>query len=162
MWSTYPSRDWFKPKTSFAIRQISTRILRTLTLRRERLDQLLVEDAQHLRQVVAALEDVAARFDHGILTLAVAQARALLDSEQRHLARAAEDREHRHIAQEIDRVVAPFPGTDHAAVEVEDAIELGAVESHLRRGPAAGYIPRGLRAGLRTEERYGFLDHRAR
>ena len=46
-----------------------------------------------------------------------AQAWALFHPEQGHLAGAAEDREHRRLLQEIQGIIAPFPGRDHAAID---------------------------------------------
>ncbi len=100
--------------------------------RRQRLHQRLVEHAQHLGEVVAALEDEPGGRDHGIHALLAAQLRPLLDAKQRHLAGAPEDGEHRRVLQEIDGVIAPFAGGHHAAVKREDAIEFAAVEAHLR------------------------------
>src|SRR5690606_34356740 len=45
--------------------------------------------------------------------------------------RPPERREGGVVAGEVHRVVAPFAGGDHAAVEVEDAGELGALEADL-------------------------------
>jgi hypothetical protein len=57
---------------------------------------------------------------------------AFLNSEERHLAGAAEDREHRDLIEEIDGIVAPFAGRDHATIESENAVQLGPLEANLR------------------------------
>src|SRR5665213_1650600 len=127
-----------------------------------RLQQLLVEDLQHLRQVGTALENHPARRDHAILALAGPQPGAFLDTEQGIFGGAAKDREHRPLVQEIQRIVAPFAGSDHAAIDGQDAIEFGTVESnlrHLRRR----HVTRALflRKGGAVQ-RYGFFHHRRR
>src|SRR5262249_34204916 len=127
----------------------------------ERLQKLPVEDPQNLHEIMTALEHMPARAQHRILALSVAQLRPLFDHEQRYLAGASEDRERRDIGEEIDRVIAPLAGGNHASINCQDSAQFRAIESHLLRLPAEGYDPRGLRACLRAEERYGFLDHRS-
>ena len=108
-----------------------------------------------LSQFMAALEDQAARRDHGILALAAAQFRALLHPEQGHLAGAAEDGEHRDLLQEIQGIVPPFPGGDHAAIDGKDAAEFAAVEMDFR---VLRNVPRAF-SGKGAVERYGFFHH---
>ena len=45
------------------------------------------------------------------------------------LGMAAEGSEYRHVGIDAKRIVAPVPGGDHAAVKVEDPLELLAIES---------------------------------
>src|SRR5690606_5507651 len=56
------------------------------------------------------------------------QLRCLDDLEQRHLAGAPVDREERLLPQMVDRIIAPFAGGHHAAVQAQDRVELAPVE----------------------------------
>ena len=60
--------------------------------------------------------------------------------------------EHCPVAQEVDGIVAPFPSGDHATVQVQDAIELEAVERdpvrRRRCGDIAGRSPVLARFGI--------------
>src|SRR5688500_14880209 len=56
------------------------------------LEAALVEEAEHLLQVVAAAQDVAALADHRPRPLALGQARPFLDAVERRLGGAAEHR----------------------------------------------------------------------
>src|SRR5262245_53519541 len=80
---------------------------------------------------MAALHDQAGCRDHAVDALLARQPRILLDTVDRHLGRAPEDREHRAIFQEVDRIVAPFAGSDHPPIESENAVQLTAVECNL-------------------------------
>ena len=64
--------------------------------------------------------------------LAVAQRGPLLDLIFRILGRAAECPEGRRVSVEVDGVILPQAGRDHAAVNVDDARKLPALETHLR------------------------------
>src|SRR3954466_9377925 len=96
-------------------------------LRRQRLQELLVEHPQHLREVVAAFEDLVAGGDHRILDLAGAQGGTFLYPVKRHLAGAAVNREHRRVVEKIKRVVAPLAGRNHAAVYREYLVKFTAI-----------------------------------
>ena len=111
----------------------------------------LVEHAQHAVEFVAAPHDQAGRRDHAVGALAARQPRIFLDAVDRDFGAAAEHREHRAVLEEIDGVVAPFSGGDHAAIKAEDAVELAPVEGHLRLSGAKGGTrsaarPRGTRS----------------
>src|SRR5215469_11369221 len=82
---------------------------------------------------MAALENHPTGRDHAVLALAAAQPRPLLDSEQGHFRAAAENRENRHILKEIQRIIAPFSRRNHASIQSQNAVELGAVERDLHR-----------------------------
>ena len=58
------------------------------------------------------------------------EARILLDPVERDLGRAAEYRKHRAVFQKIYRVIAPFAGSNHAAIEAENAVEFTPGESY--------------------------------
>ena len=90
--------------------------------------QRLVEHAQHLGELMAALQDEAARGDHGIGALLARQFRVLDDLEERRLAGTAEDGEDSAVGKLVDRIVAPFIGGDHAAVKPENLIQFPTVE----------------------------------
>ena len=92
-----------------------------------------------------ALEDAAARIDHRIHALFVAKQGPLLHAIERHLAAAAENGEHGGIVAEIERVIAPFAGGDHASVDIENLVQFAPVVTHLRRGKTAAPMsrPRG-------------------
>ena len=74
--------------------------------------------------------------------LLAAQRGALLDPVFGPLGGAAEGPEGGVVAAELDRIIAPLAGGDHAAVEVDDALQLGPAEADLRR----------RRSGLRKRE----------
>ena len=93
--------------------------------------QRLVDDAQDAIQFVTAAQDVAGGGDHAVGALALLELRIFFDAIQRHFRGAAEHRKHRAVFQEVDGVIAPFAGCDHAAVQVENAVEFAAVESDL-------------------------------
>src|SRR5271170_1992253 len=101
--------------------------------------------------------------DHRILSLTQSELRTFLDAEERHLARAPIDREGRAVLAEIDRVVAPFAGRNHAAVEIENTVELAPVEGDRKTARQAAQLsdPRG-RAGALAEERYCVIHHRVK
>ena len=44
---------------------------------------------------------------------------------------AAEGPEAGRVGPELDRIILPQAGGDHAAVEVDDAVQLGPLETHL-------------------------------
>jgi hypothetical protein len=101
---------------------------------------------------MAALQHLAVLAEQGPHALSAAQRGALFDARLRTLGGAAEGGEGGEIAGEVDRVVAPFAGRDHAAVEVQDARQLGAVEGNLGRGAARkcddGSVQRTARSWL--------------
>jgi len=53
---------------------------------------------------------------------------AFLYTDLRPFGGSPEGREHRFLAVQPNRVVAPVPGRDHPAVQVEDALQLAPVE----------------------------------
>ena len=73
---------------------------------------------QHPRQLVPALEHLAALAEQGPHALLAAQRRALLDARLRTLGGAAEGAEAGGVAGEIHRVVAPLARRDHPAVDI--------------------------------------------
>jgi phosphinothricin acetyltransferase len=94
------------------------------------IDQLqnLVEYLEHLRQLMAALEDHPVGVDHRIGALLGRELGILLDPEQRHFAGTLEDRKHRFLAHVVDGVVLPLPLAHHAAVDPQDGIKLPTVK----------------------------------
>src|SRR5260370_19294659 len=96
-----------------------------------------MKGAKRAVELLAATKDQAGRRDHAIGPLPARKPRTLLDAVERHLAGAAEDRKDRAVLQEINGVVAPFAGRDLAAIEPEEAAELGPVESDLVSGELA-------------------------
>src|SRR5882672_7944921 len=118
-----------------------------------------------------APEHLAARGDHGVLALAVLELRALLDRVKRNLGGAAKDGKHRGLVAEVDGVIAPFARHHHAAIGVQDALELEPVEADAgvarfrravrrafcRCAPAEGPCVGGR---FRTAQTYRLVDHR--
>ena len=82
-----------------------------------------VEDAQHVAEVVAALQDQAGRGDDRIGALPARKSRLLDDAVERHFGGAAEDREDRLLAELVDGVVAPLAVGDLAAIDLQDLVE---------------------------------------
>src|SRR5450756_386515 len=105
---------------------------------------------------MAAPQDQPARRDHAVHALLAGQPRIFFDAVDRHFRGAAEDREHRAIPQEIDRIVAPLAIGDHATVQIQDAIELNAIE----RYPAWRRTRSGVAHRCASLARIGFLRHR--
>src|SRR5882724_10937609 len=79
---------------------------------------------------MAAPQDQTGGGHHAVGALLARKLRIFFDAIDRHFRRTAEHREHRAVFQEIDRVIAPFAGRDHAAIEPEDPVELAPVEGH--------------------------------
>src|SRR5262245_8173479 len=102
---------------------------------------------------MTAPQHLPARCNDGILSLPVLETGTFLNGVKRHLGSAPEHREHGYIVTKIDRVIAPLARHDHAAINVEDALELSAVESDSGlaafRAPAPVRRPCGL-GRLRT------------
>ena len=92
--------------------------------------QLAVDHQQHTFKLMAAAQDQARGRDHAVHALLAREPGIFFDAVDRHFRSAAEHREHRAVFQEVDGVVAPFAVGDHAAVEIEDAVEFEAIERH--------------------------------
>ena len=86
-------------------------------------------------QVTALLSALADQRPHA---LAAAQRGALFDPRLRLFGGAAEGGEGGGVAGEVHRVVAPFPGRDHPAIEVEDTHQFRPLETDLIRAAHAG------------------------
>ena len=57
---------------------------------------------------------------------------------------------HRRVAAELDRIIAPMARRDHPAVEIEDALQLDALEADLAspvRGRRKGGVTVPIRRG---------------
>jgi 2-dehydropantoate 2-reductase len=104
--------------------------------------ELAVDHEQHAVKLMAAAQDQPGRRDHAVHALLARQTRILLNPVDWNLGRAAEQREHGAILQEIDGVVAPLTLGHHAAVKVEDSIELETIERHLVRHRTRNGDPR--------------------
>src|SRR5918994_7085835 len=76
---------------------------------------------------MAAAQDQPGGGDHAIGALSAGEARVLLDAVERDFGGAAKYRKHRAVFQKIDGVIAPLAGSDHAAIEAQDAVEFAAV-----------------------------------
>src|SRR3954470_7330497 len=100
--------------------------------------QRFVDGAQHAVELMPAAHDQPGGGDHAIDALASREPGILLDAVDRHLRGAPEYRKDRAVLEKIDRVVAPFAGGDHAAIEIEDAVEFFATEGHLIEGGDGG------------------------
>jgi hypothetical protein len=90
--------------------------------------QRLVHRAQHVVELMAALDDQPGRRDHAVGALLAREPGILLDAIKRDFGRAAEHRKHRTVSEKIDRVIAPFAGCHHAPVKAEDAVEFAPAE----------------------------------
>ena len=112
--------------------------------------------------------------DDAVGALLLLQLRILFDAVERHFRRAAKHRKHRAVFQKVDGVIAPFAGRDHAAIEIENAIEFAAVEGDLiekidgsglvaRRGAAPGELAWIDFAGTELMRRllFSIVDDRA-
>src|SRR5215207_10054582 len=77
---------------------------------------------------MTAAQDEPGRRDHAVRALLAGKPRIFLDAIERDFGSAAENRKHRAVLQEVDGVIAPFAVGDHAAVEIENAVEFEAVE----------------------------------
>ena len=100
---------------------------------------------------MAALQHLAGLADQRPHALAALQRRALLDPIFGPLGGAAEGPEGGRAGIEVDRIILPQAGGDHAAVEIDDALQLGALETDLRFGPSsftrAGELEDGAHSG---------------
>src|ERR1700731_4537462 len=129
---------------------------------RQRLDELAVEQTQHLAEIASAFQQMTARRENRVLALRRFQRGMLLDRVVRVFARAAVHGKNRAVGKEVDGVVPPIAGSDHASVDAKNLRKLAAPEANL--GLRAGrpfapiFCPRGG-AVARAEERYGFLGH---
>src|SRR4029079_13238131 len=101
-----------------------------------------VDRSQHTIEFVAAPHDQTGRRNHAIGTLSARQFRILFDAIERHFRGAAEQRENRAVFEEVDGVISPLAGCDFAPIQIENAIELAAAESHLTYG-GGGRADRG-------------------
>src|SRR5690606_18097572 len=95
------------------------------------LEQSALDRGEHAGELVAAFEDLAVLAVERPHALTLTQRGALLDAHLRDLGGAAEGGEGGVVLAEVHRIVAPLARGDHAAVEIEDAHELGAVEADL-------------------------------
>src|SRR5437764_945412 len=118
--------------------------------------QRLVDRAQHAVELVSPLDDEARRRDHAVDALLAREFWIFFDSVERDFGGTAEDRKNRAVSQEIDRVITPFAGCDHAAVQAENAVELAAAESDLA---GDGACSAGLAPALLA--RIGFAESHA-
>src|ERR687897_2086463 len=87
---------------------------------------------------MAAAQDQPGGGDHAIGALSAGEARVLLDAVERDFGGAAKYRKHRAVFQKIDGVIAPLAGSDHAAIEAQDAVEFAAVEGDAAAGLVSG------------------------
>jgi hypothetical protein len=113
----------------------------------DRADQPLFQHLQHLIKVMAPAQHAAIHADHGVKPLPLPQLRTFLDAVQRRFGGAAEDREDRKVAHRGDGIVAPFPGSDHPAIDPQDQAKLPAVKADLL-GHAGGLRKRDRRFGV--------------
>ncbi|RZK00190.1 MAG: DUF4328 domain-containing protein [Novosphingobium sp.] len=108
-----------------------------LTVRRSVLDDLEqspLDRKEDAGEFVAALEHLTGLAEQRPHALLGAQRGTLLDPRLRTLGSATEGREARRVAIEVHRIVAPLAGRDHAAVEVENALQLDPIETDLQLG----------------------------
>src|SRR6202035_3573362 len=108
---------------------------------------------------------MAAGREYRVLALPRFQRGMFLDREVRVFARTAVHGKNRTIGKEVDGIIAPFAGSNHAPVNAKNLSKLAAAEANLSlpaaRLSAPVFCPRGGSVA-RAEERYGFLDHCAR
>ena len=98
----------------------------------------IFQHAQDGPQIVSALHDQPAGGNDAVSALLSRQPNILFDAIERVLARLAIDGENRLVSQKIDRIVAPNPRRDLAAVKIEDGGEFMSVE-----GSATSRLPSG-------------------
>src|ERR1041384_2696137 len=72
--------------------------------------QRFVDRAQHILELMAALDDEPGRRDDAVGALLARETRILLDPVERNLGRAPENRKHRAVLEEVDRVITPLAG----------------------------------------------------
>ena len=111
-------------------RQCGSRTLASLV---DHLQQPPFERRQYAGELVTTLQRRAGLTDQRPHALTLAERRTLLDPHLGSLGGAPEGGEDRGIAAEIERIVAPLACRHHAAVEVEDAAEFGAIKRDLHR-----------------------------
>jgi hypothetical protein len=97
--------------------------------------------AQDGPQIVPTLHDQPAGGDDAVSALLSRQANVFFDTVERVLARLAIDGENRLVSQEIDRIIAPRPRRDLAAVKVKNGGEFMSVE-----GSATSRLPAAVRS----------------
>src|SRR6185312_17050514 len=104
---------------------------------------------EYAGEFVPAFQNDPARRDHRESALAARELRHLGDLEERHLAGAAEYGEHGTVRKMVDGVVAPFAGSDHAAIDAQDLVEFPAVEGdrHFEMAPT-GVLERDQYCGI--------------
>src|SRR4029077_222088 len=107
--------------------------------------------SQHTIKLVATPHDQAGCRNHAIGALAARQLRIFFDAIERHFRGAAEHRENRAVFEKVDGVISPLASCDLAPIQIENAIELAAAESHLTYGGGCnadrGTTPGGLAWG---------------
>src|SRR5579872_3236552 len=84
--------------------------------------------------------------DHAVNPLLARKPGIFFDPVDWNLRSAAENREHRAITQKIDGVIPPLAVGDHAAVQIQDAMEFEAIKRHpVWHGAHGGLTRRGAR-----------------
>jgi len=83
---------------------------------------------------MSAAHDETGGRDHAVRTLPARQLGRFFDAVDGNFRRAPKHGKHGAILEEIDRVVPPLAGSDLAAVEAEDAVELLPLEGHSADG----------------------------
>ena len=91
-----------------------------------------VENAQDLFEFAAPAQDLAPGAIDGILALPVGERRFLLDPPCRVLGMPTEDRENGDILFHADGIVAGLSRDDEPAIDIEDGLHLGLLESNPR------------------------------
>src|SRR6202049_3289119 len=101
---------------------------------------------------MAAAQDVPGRRNDAVGALAPPEPWVFLDAVDRDFRGAAENRKHRAVHQKIDCVITPLAGSNHAAVEAKNAVELPPAEGHFIRGGGRSKLAPAPRA------RFDFAD----
>lgn len=91
-----------------------------------------VEDADHLGEVMAALQDCSCGCDYLIGALLAGELGVFLDPKERDFAGPSEDREDGFVFEAINGVVPPIARGHFTSIEVQDHVKLPAVPRNLR------------------------------
>ncbi len=93
---------------------------------------------QHVAQIIPALQRLPGLAQKAVLPLPIAKCGLLHQPEFRPLRRPPEGRKGRTFPRKADRIVAPFAGRDHPAIELHDAVKLRTLENGLPGNPGEG------------------------
>lgn len=106
-----------------------------------RLDQpdLLVEQFEHLAQILATFQHHARCVHDRIGALFARQLGVFLDPVKRHFGRPPENGKDGSVLQMRDAIVAPFAAGDHERIDPQYLIQFSTIETHIGGLPGLAY-----------------------